>query len=289
MTWESIWQYLFPRSDSPPALTIAYWILLGSIAGVEVFAPQLPGLCRNRRWPANFGLGLINMALIPLVPITALWAAQWAQQRGTGALNLLGESWWPFAAFATVVILSFADYSSHWLCHKAPLLWRLHRVHHFDTEVDVSTGVRHHPVEFLLQFGIAVSLAFAFGLPPAVLMAYGTTGAMFSLLTHANIRLPAGLDRALRLVVVTPRIHAVHHSSSRPETDSNYGSVFTLWDRLFGTFSDRRADRPETIRFGQAELQDPRADDLWWQLKSPIVPAAEIYPVPNWRASQKHR
>jgi len=269
MTWDLIKHALFPSSEGSPTITLVYWLVLVLFAGLEFFAPQFQVSHRGRRWPMNFGLGLINLALIPLVPISALWASEWAQHNGIGLLNLLDSSWWLLAAITTIAIQSFASYATHLLFHKTPWLWRLHRVHHFDNVVDVSTGLRNHPVELLPTLLINASVAIVFGLLPWALITYGTADVLFALYSHANIRIPTSLDRRLRLVLVTPRIHAVHHSAHKPETDSNYGGVFTIWDRLFGTYCDLRADCPETIQFGLAELQDERASDLWWQLKSP--------------------
>jgi sterol desaturase/sphingolipid hydroxylase (fatty acid hydroxylase superfamily) len=284
MTWDLIKHALFPSGDGSPTITLIYWLVLALFVGLEFFAPQFQASQRGRRWPTNFGLGLINMALIPLVPISALWASVWAQHNGIGLLNLLGSSWWLLAAIITIAIQSFVSYATHLLFHKTPWLWRLHRVHHFDNVVDVSTGLRNHPVELLPSLLINVSVAVAFGLLPWALIAYGTADVLFALYTHANIMLPTTLDRRLRLVLVTPRIHAVHHSAHKPETDSNYGGVFTIWDRLFGTYCDLRADCPETIQFGLAELQDDRTSDLWWQLKSPVCPVAKSIPVLSARS-----
>jgi sterol desaturase/sphingolipid hydroxylase (fatty acid hydroxylase superfamily) len=269
MTWELIKEALLPLSEDSLTVTIVYWPVLVLFAGLEFFAPQFQGLNRSHRWPANFGLGFLNMALVPLVPITALWASVWAGHHGIGVLNFFDGSWW-IALIATIAVQSFAGYASHRFFHKVPWLWRVHRVHHFDTAVDVSTGLRHHPLESLLSLLIDIPVAIIFGLLPLALMIYGTADAMFALFSHANIKLPTSLDRMVRLILVTPRIHAVHHSAHQPETDSNFGTVFTFWDRLFGTFCDLRADCPEKIQFGLAELQDRRASDLWWQLKSPV-------------------
>lgn len=270
MTWDLIKHALFPSGEGSPTITLVYWLVLALFAGLEFFAPQFQVSHRGHRWPTNFGLGLINLILLPLAPISALWASEWAQHNGIGLLNLLGGSWWLLAAITTIAILSFTSYATHVLFHKTPWLWRVHRVHHFDNVVDVSTGLRNHPVELLPTLLINVSVAIVFGLLPWALITYGTADALFALYTHANIRLPTSLDRTLRLGLVTPRIHAVHHSAHRPETDSNYGGVFTIWDRLFGTYCDLRADCPEKMQFGLAELQDQRASDLWWQLKSPV-------------------
>ena len=278
MIWDHIWQALFPTDQGSPAITVAYWCILVLIAGLELFAPKFQNLNRSHRWETNFGLGLINLALIPLVPISALWASQWAQRNEMGVLNLLDDRWWLLAVVATIAIQSFANYAAHYLLHKTPWLWRLHRVHHFDTAVDVSTGLRTHPLEFLLMLLIGIPVAIVFGLLPWALICYGAAEALFSLFTHANIKLPTNLDRMIRLFLVTPRIHAVHHSADRRETDSNYGGVFTIWDRLFGTYCDFRADVPEQMQFGLAELQDQRASELWWQLKSPALATAGLAP-----------
>jgi len=276
MTWDLIKHALFPPAEASSTVTFVYWLALVSFAGFEFFAPQFQDLHRGRRWPTNFFLGLFNMALVPLIPISALWGSQWAKGNGIGLLNLLGSSWWLFAVIATIAIQSFASYATHLLFHKAPWLWRIHRVHHFDTAVDVSTGLRHHPLEMFFTLMIDFPVAIVCGLVPAALIIYGTADAMFALFSHANIRLPVKLDRTLRLMLVTPRIHAIHHSAHKSETDSNYGNVFTIWDRVFRTYCDLRADNPEKIQFGLVELRDLRASDLWWQLKSPIYVMGKV-------------
>ena len=270
MTWDVIKQVLFPAGEGSVTLTFVYWSVLTALVGLEFFAPQFAKQQRAQRWPANFGLGLINMSLVPLAPISGFLAAGWAKRNGIGVLNWL-EVWWLFAAIATMAIQSFAAYATHRLFHSSPWLWRVHRVHHFDTAIDVSTGLRHHPLEMVLTLLIDSLVAIIFGLLPLALMFYGIIELMFALFSHANIKLPGKIDQTLRVFFVTPRIHAIHHSAYQPETDSNYGTVLTIWDRLFGTYSDFRADCPELIQFGLLELQDDRADDLWWQLKSPVL------------------
>jgi sterol desaturase/sphingolipid hydroxylase (fatty acid hydroxylase superfamily) len=284
MSWDLIKDLLLPPVGGSTTITIVYWSLLALFAGLEFVVPQLGDSHRGERWPANFSLGFLNLTLIPLIPISVLWAASWAQHNKIGLLNMWGDGWWLPALVATIGVQSFVDYASHVLFHKAPLLWRAHRVHHFDTAVDVSTGLRHHPLEFLVMLSISIPVAIVFGLLPLALIIYGTADAMFALFTHANFKLPTRLDRALRFTLVTPRIHAVHHSAHRPETDSNYGNVFTVWDRLCGTYCDLRADCPEQMQFGLTELQDERASHFWWQLKSPIYPIADPKPEPAARS-----
>lgn len=271
MNWGSIKNAFWPQIFGSFWLAAAYWAILALLIGLEFFVPQFNEPERHRRWPTNFGLGLINMALLPLLPVSALLAAEWAQSHQVGLLNLLDNSWWPLAAIATIAVQSLSSYTLHVVMHKVPWFWRLHRVHHLDTTLDLSTGLRHHPLEYPLTLFTDISVAIVFGLTPWALIVYGTVDGLFSFYGHANIKLPSRLDHALRYLVVTPRIHAVHHSSYQPETDSNYGSIFTIWDRVFGTYSDRLADRPEARQYGLREVQDERAADLWWQLKSPLL------------------
>src|SRR6476661_1562934 len=266
MTWDVIQQALFPAGNAGGLLLAAfYWSVVAFLAGLEFFLPRHQNPNRSQRWPANFGLGFINMALAPLAPISGFLAALWAQRNGVGVLNILDASWWPLALIATIAIQSLSGYLTHVLFHKSPWLWRIHRVHHFDTVLDVSTGLRHHPIELLLTLLIDSLVAIVFGLMPLALVIYGTTDAIFAVFSHANVRFTGKADRLLRFFFVTPPIHAVHHSVNRSETDSNYGNVLTIWDRLFKTYCEKPADTPDTIKFGLSELQDNRASDLWWQ------------------------
>src|SRR5471030_3023566 len=271
MKWDYIRHTLWPGIDASFWLAVTFWAVLVLLAGLEFFVPQLLESKRDQRWPTNFGLGFIVMALVPLSPVSALLVAEWAQSHHVGLLNMLDDSWWPLAAIATITVQSLVSYVTHFVEHKVPWLWRLHRVHHLDTAIDISTGVRHHPVEFFVALVFDISAVLVFGLMPWALIVYGTIDGIFSLLTHANIRYPQRADHALRLIMVTPRIHAIHHSSYQPETDSNYGGVFTVWDKIFGTYNDRRADQPDVIQYGLSEVQDDRAADFWWQLRSPVL------------------
>jgi sterol desaturase/sphingolipid hydroxylase (fatty acid hydroxylase superfamily) len=250
---------------------LAFWGLLAAFAWLESAVPafQAPPN-RNRRWPTNFGLAIINVVLVTLVPLSAVIAAQWAKENGIGLLNMAGGSWW-IALAATVVIRSLAGYALHVLLHKVRLLWPMHRVHHSDTHLDVSTTIRTHPLELVFQFLTLVPLAVAFGLNPWALIAYEVIDGFVSLASHANVRLPDRLDRVLRWLFVTPNMHCLHHSSYQPETDSNYGQVFSVWDRLFGTYSAAPRDGYDAMQIGLNEIGDERAADFVWQLKSPAL------------------
>ena len=249
---------------------LAYWAVFAAIAWIETLWPAFrrsPN--RERRWPTNIGLGIINTLLLPMIPVSALLGATWAESHHWGLLNLFDFPLWAVLA-ATLVIRSLVEYVFHVLMHKVPALWRLHRVHHSDAHLDVTTAVRDHPLEIVaLVLTLGLSAA-AFGLNVWVVIAYELAESVVSLTAHANLRLPDRLDRALRWVFVTPNMHCLHHSAYRAETDSNYGQLFSVWDRLFGTYSAAPRLGYDAIQFGLEEIQDARAADFWWQLRSPI-------------------
>ena len=165
----------------------------------------------------------------------------WAQQHAFGLLHALD---WPHALniLLALLLLDLAIYAQHLLMHHVPLLWRLHSMHHSDTEIDVSTGLRFHPLEILLSMALKMALVAAIGAPVLAVLIFEILLNATSLFNHANLRLPAGLDRVLRLVVVTPDMHRVHHSWHRDETNSNFGFNLPWWDRLFGTYTAQPRD-----------------------------------------------
>ena len=268
-TLEGIAAWLSSNTDTLGFL--AYWAVLALFAGLEAFIPafQQPPQ-REKRWATNLGLGIVNMLLAPLAPVSAVWGAQWAEQQGFGLLNVMGGPFW-VAVIATFAIRDFAGYLFHVLMHNVVLFWRMHRVHHFDTHLDASTSLRSHPVEFGALLVTMVPLAIALGLDPWALAAYEIVLTFVNVYTHVNLRLPKRLDRALRWLLVTPNMHCLHHSSFQPETDSNYGQVFSLWDRLFGTYSAAPKAGYDAMQIGLAEIRDGRTSDLWWQIKSPAL------------------
>ena len=199
----------------------------------------------EHRWPTNFGLLLISPILVGLVlPISAIAVAE----TQTGGLAKALEMPLVVELVAVFLLLDCSNYWIHRVYHRFPLLWRAHLVHHSDTQIDVTTTERHHPLETLLNTMLILLMVLALGLSAQALGVYLLGSTVVSLLTHANLRLPAAIDRCLRVVVVTPAFHAVHHSDLQEETDSNYGVVFTIWDRLFGTMVN--PDRARIPHFG---------------------------------------
>jgi sterol desaturase/sphingolipid hydroxylase (fatty acid hydroxylase superfamily) len=189
-----------------------------------------------RRWLPNFGLAALGSALVRLaVPAAAVGAAAWAEARGVGLLPVLGAPTW-VAVPASMVALDLLIYWQHRWTHTVPALWRLHRVHHADPELDATTGLRFHPVEILLSMGLKMAAVVALGAPAVAVLAFEVVLNATAMFNHAAISLPARLERWLRLVVVTPEMHRTHHSEVRAETDSCYGFCLPWWDRLFGSY-----------------------------------------------------
>jgi sterol desaturase/sphingolipid hydroxylase (fatty acid hydroxylase superfamily) len=242
------------------------------VAAIELLLPAFEDPPqRDRRWPANLGLAAINAGLRSVVPVSTVLAAATAERNELGLLNLLvGPGW--IAAAATLLLYSGCGYAVHVLMHKLPILWRLHRVHHLDVRIDVSTSLRSHPLELLVTIALTAAAAVVLGFTPWVVALYEVCESFVSLVSHANLRLPERLDRALRCLLVTPNMHSIHHSAYQPETDSNYGTVLSVWDRLFGTYRHAPAGGYERMEFGLREVRDERASSLLWQLTSPALP-----------------
>jgi sterol desaturase/sphingolipid hydroxylase (fatty acid hydroxylase superfamily) len=203
----------------------------------EFAAPRRPQhYHRAQRWPHNLLLVALDSAAVRLlVPLGAVGAALVSGERGWGLFNLLRLPSWLEIVLA-VLVLDLVIYFQHRLFHAVPWLWRLHRVHHADLEFDVTTGVRFHPLEILLSMGIKLVAVVFLGAPALAVLIFEVLLNVTSLFNHGNVRLPKWLDRRLRLLVVTPEMHRVHHSIIRREIDSNFGFNLPWWDHLFGTY-----------------------------------------------------
>ncbi len=260
----------FETSGDGVTATIVLVVLFVVLAGVEMVWPLVRRPVEARgRLLTNFAMGALNFGLGALLPLTIPAAALLAQERDWGLFNRIDV---PFAvaAVATVGIASLAQYGFHRAAHAWPLLWRLHRVHHSDTAVDLSTTLRNHPFELLVVVPWLIATTLVFGLSAPALIAYQVTALGFGLWGHANLRLGPGLDRLLTLVLVTPPLHHVHHSADRRETDSNFGEVFSLWDRLFGTLVRLSPAEMDGMRRGLGDADDATAGSLLSQLAQPF-------------------
>jgi sterol desaturase/sphingolipid hydroxylase (fatty acid hydroxylase superfamily) len=261
----------FLRTQFESLQYAAFFGMLIVLGLAEALIPQRGGpIARRARWPANFMLTALNIAIISAMPVSGLFAADWVAAKGYGLLPLMGIGGAGAIALG-ILARSFSSWVVHLAMHKVPLLWRVHRVHHTDDFFDISTTVRFHPVEFLINVPIALAVIVGLGIPPLAIILYELFDAAMAVWTHANIRLPRWLDRALKLVFVTPDMHRIHHSTYQPETDSNYGATLSVWDRLFGTYVEKPAVALSNMRLGLIECQDSRTYSLFWLLKLPFI------------------
>lgn len=244
--------------------------LLALLAVAERFWPRHSASPRRRqRWPVNIGLGIINTLCLRLfLPWLAVDVAFWAQANDVGVLHWLRVPPWPAAviAFAT---LDLVIYTQHRLMHRIDILWRLHRVHHTDVALDVSSGIRFHPLEILLSMLVKIAAVLLLGASPAVVLAFEIVLSSFSLMTHTNLRLPTRLDAWLRWVFVTPDMHRIHHSVLRAEHDSNFGFHVSWWDRFLGSYLAVPRQAQEVMPLGLEVFRDTDAQRLWSLLAQP--------------------
>ena len=242
--------------------------LLALLVVGERLVPRRPGpLDRRTRWPTNLLLTGLNVVVLSVLPLSFLGVAVWAQGRGWGLLNSVSL---PLAVSVPLTLLArgFISFFTHRLMHGVPWLWRLHRVHHLDTELDVTTTVRFHPLELVVGALPGIPFVVVLGLVPWVLVLYEVLDVAVTLWSHSNLRIPAPLDRVLRYVIVTPDLHRVHHSTWQPETDSNFGAVFPVWDLVFGTYRATPRDGHERMRLGLDEVRGREAHRLFWLIGS---------------------
>ena len=248
--------------------------LFAMLATMEALAPRrVRSQPRKTRWFTNWGVTILNTvtlrAMAFALPLLAVGAAIDAEQQGWGLFNSVALPLW-LEVFLVVLILDFAIWLQHLITHKVPILWRLHRVHHADVDMDVTTAIRFHPVEIALSMLLKIGLVYLLG-PAAIavvlfeIILNGT--AMFN---HSNLALPRWLDNAVRKVLVTPDMHRVHHSVNRAEHDSNYGFSLSIWDKLFGTYIAEPKAGHEKMEVG-LQWQDDRPSKLGWSLVLPFT------------------
>ncbi|PIL17975.1 sterol desaturase [Puniceibacterium antarcticum] len=259
---------------------IAFLGVLVAMALWELAAPrrrrEIP---RVIRWTNNLGLVVIDTIVLRLsFPILAVGLAVIAQDRGWGLFNIIEAPGW-VAVLVSIVVLDLVIYLQHVMFHAVPALWRLHRMHHADLEFDVTTGLRFHPVEILLSMGIKLAVVMALGPPAVAVLIFEVLLNATAMFNHSNVRLPTFVDRVLRLIVVTPDMHRVHHSIRPEETNSNFGFNLPWWDRLLGTYKAQPKAGHEGMSIGIEQFRTPR--DLWLDrmLVQPAKGPASGYPI----------
>lgn len=269
--WDNIIRY-FSTLEERPLERMAFlvggmlffWILEGAIPLLRLRFRKT----RLRHAAMNFGLTILHLIIHTFLALIIIRISDWC------AANSFGVVYWTGAGiFGTIIItILIADFFGGWLVHitehKWKLLWRFHVVHHADTNVDVTTGLRHHPVESVLRGIFMFMGVLLIGAPMYAVMIYQTVLVFFTAFEHANISLPRWLDKGLSYIFISPNMHKVHHHWKQPYTDSNYGAIFSIWDRLLGTY---RNLEPGQLRYGiDKDYPEEKDEDFLTMLKRPF-------------------
>jgi sterol desaturase/sphingolipid hydroxylase (fatty acid hydroxylase superfamily) len=267
-------------ATEPQLRLIVFLCVIAAMALWEVAAPRRrQEIPRVIRWTNNLGLVVIDTIVLRLsFPILAVGLAVTAQDLGWGLFNIIAVPGW-VAVLVSIVVLDLVIYLQHVMFHAVPALWRLHRTHHADLEFDVTTGLRFHPVEILLSMGIKLVVVLTLGPPAIAVLIFEVLLNATAMFNHSNIRLPRLVDRLLRLIVVTPDMHRVHHSIIPEETNSNFGFNLPWWDKLLGTYKAQPKAGHEGMTIGIEQFRTGR--DLWLDrmLVQPIKGPASGYPI----------
>ncbi len=270
---------LFTKSE--PVIRLGFFLGILVIMFLwEVFAPRRNlTTSKTTRWVSNLGLVAIDSIIVRLaLPAGLAGVAILAQQRSWGFFNQFELSDLS-RIILSVLTLDLTIYLQHVMFHSAPLLWRLHMVHHSDMDIDVTTGVRFHPIEIILSMGIKMMAVILIGAPPASVLIFEIILNGTSMFNHGNVRYSQQIDFFLRLLVVTPEMHRVHHSTIRWETNSNLGFNFPWWDRLFGTYRDQPAKGHLEMTIGLDQYKEPQKLTLPWLIALPFIGKLGKYPM----------
>ena len=254
-------------------------VFLGVIIAFSALEAAFPrrqrGQKRLARWVTNAGMLVLATVLMRAIALAApvlagVAAAGFAAERGWGLFHLIGFDGWG-TALAGMLMLDFAIWFQHWATHHVPLLWRLHRIHHGDGDIDATTALRFHPIEIALSTLFKVAIILALGLPVLAVLLFEILLNACAIFNHANLALPGWLDRALRPVLVTPDMHRVHHSVHRDEHDTNFGFCLSVWDRLMRTYTAQPRDGHDGMQIGLTPVEPARASRLGDSLLGPFT------------------
>jgi sterol desaturase/sphingolipid hydroxylase (fatty acid hydroxylase superfamily) len=260
-------------ANSDTLRLVIFAALFAVFAVLERLAPRrAPHNAGPHRWATNGAIMVLGAILLRglalLLPLLAVGAALDAKQFGWGLFNALNWNPWVEGALA-FLFLDLAIWAQHLVTHKVPLLWRFHRVHHADGDFDVTTAIRFHPIEIAVSMLVKIAVIYALGPAAAAVVVFEVALNGTALFNHANLALPPHLDRALRLVLVTPDMHRVHHSTIRAEHDTNFGFCLSVWDRLFRTYRAQPDKGHDAMTIG-LQWQDDRPTQLGWSLLLPF-------------------
>lgn len=253
-------------------LSIFFGLFIG-FAAIEYFFPRrVVAKSKARRWLTNWSVSVFNVLTLRLfsfaLPLLAIGAAFDAQNLGIGLFNQIGFSAW-IEIIMAILILDFCIWLQHLLTHKIEFLWRIHRVHHSDTEMDISTAIRFHPIEIALSMALKIGLVYILGADPLSVLIFEILLNGSSIFNHANINIPNKFDKILRFLIVTPDMHRIHHSSDRIEHDTNFGFALSIWDHMFRTYKMRPERNHKEMEIG-LNWQDEKPDKLGWSLSLPF-------------------
>jgi len=231
---------------------VLFWILEGVI--------PLYGFKYNKFRHA--GLNLFFTLTTAIIGFGLAWlllkTSQFTVENQFGLLYIVDLPLWAHIVLGVLLLDAIGAYFIHWLEHKVKWMWQFHLVHHTDTKVDVTTGLRHHPGETVFRIGFTILAVLIIGVPMGIIMLYQSLSVLFAHLTHANIKMPEKLDRTLSYIFVTPYMHKVHHHYTQPLTDTNYGNIFSIWDRVFGTFVETDSTK---LTYGIDTHMDPKENE----------------------------
>jgi sterol desaturase/sphingolipid hydroxylase (fatty acid hydroxylase superfamily) len=265
---------LIGQSDGLIRLAVFACVFL-AMAAIELLWPKRVLIApKRRRWLTNIGISatatlLLRLMALAVVPVAAIAAAIYAARHQIGFLNNVSWPEW-IKIVVALLALDLAIWVQHLASHKVPLFWRLHQVHHADRDIDVTTAVRFHPVEIALSMLWKIVVVVPLGAPPLAVFLFEVILNACAMFNHANIALPAWLDRGLRLVLVTPDMHRVHHSVIRREHNSNYGFNLSLWDRLFRTYTPEPEAGQLGMTIGLNPYQSEAPTRFGWSLWLPF-------------------
>ena len=231
---------------------------------------RLRSLPRTRRWTSNLGIVVIDTIVVRLLfPVAAVGAALDAEARGWGLFNMVDLPG-ALEIIAAFILFDLAIWAQHVVFHHVPFLWRFHMVHHADEEMDVSTGLRFHPVEIAASMAIKIGLVYLLGPAAIAVVIFEIVLNASAMWSHSNLRLPPAADRVVRAIIVTPDMHTSHHSVERREHDTNFGFFFSFWDRLFGVYTEAPAAGHDGVKIGLKPWRDGRSANLIWTLLAPF-------------------
>jgi sterol desaturase/sphingolipid hydroxylase (fatty acid hydroxylase superfamily) len=267
---------LLGYSDGAIRLAAFVGILL-LMALAEVLWPKRKlEVGKSGRWVTNLGIGVVDALLLRLlamlaVPVAAVAAGFYAERNGIGLLNQVAWPGWLKLVIA-LLALDLAIWAQHLVSHKVPIFWRLHQVHHADRDIDVTTAIRFHPIEIGLSMLWKIAVVLVTGASPLAVFLFEVILNGCAMFNHANLALPRSLDGILRLIIVTPDMHRVHHSVLRREHDSNYGFNLSIWDRLFRTYTAQPEGGHQGMTIGLPPYQNLNPSRFDWSLLLPFRP-----------------